>query len=431
MHVLVIGGGGREHAVVSKLSASPHRPRITCAPGNAGIAQLCATVPLAAGDVPAILAWVRQHRVDFVVVTPEDPLALGLVDRLEEKGVPAFGPTAAAAMIESSKAFAKDLMCRKGVPTARYGVFTQIEDARNYVTDMCHEAGIVVKASGLALGKGALVCDNADQALNALEDLMLAKKFGDAGETVVVEERLVGEEASVFALCDGERFVMLPPSQDHKRIGEGDTGPNTGGMGAYCPAPVVDAYLLERVGKEIFAPTLEGLAEEGCPFKGLLYGGLMVCDGDPYVIEFNARFGDPETQAVLPLLESDLLELMLACHHGGIDRLQPAWRPAACTCVVLASGGYPGSYPKGKLITGLDCDFGPDVSIFHAGTALRDGRVATAGGRVLGVSACAPTLEGSVRRAYAACERIQFEGKYLRRDIGYRALRRLDNKSIR
>ncbi|MBE7559659.1 phosphoribosylamine--glycine ligase [bacterium] len=428
MHVLVIGGGGREHAVVAKLAASRHKLRLSCAPGNAGIAQVCPTVPISAGDIPAILDWTTEHGVDFVVVTPEDPLALGLVDRLAERGVPAFGPSAAATRIESSKAFAKEIMRRKGVPTARYGIFTDFPAARDYVMETCGPSGIVVKASGLALGKGALVCDHADEAVRALEELMLEKKFGAAGETVVIEERLAGEEASVFALSDGERFITLPPGQDHKRLLDGDAGPNTGGMGAYCPAPVVDARLMARIEREILAPTLAGLAEVGCPFKGVLYCGLMVCDGDPYVIEFNARFGDPETQAILPLLESDLFDLMYACHAGGVDRVETRWRSGACTCVVLASGGYPGGYEKGKVIMGLNEDFGPDVYVFHAGTRVEEGKVVTAGGRVLGVSAWGADLAESARRAYAAADRINFEGRHLRRDIAWRGLARLEAK---
>ena len=425
MHILVIGSGGREHAVIARLLESGERPRVTCAPGNAGIATVCDVVDLAPGDVRGIVTWAQENHVDLVVATPEEPLAAGLVDLCDAAGIAAFGPTQAAARIESSKAFAKALMVRKGVPTAQYGDFTDPVEAATYTASACRDGLVVVKASGLAAGKGAVVADSEQEAQAAIREMLVERKFGAACERIIIEERLIGEEASVFALCDGTDFVTLLSSQDHKAVGEGDTGPNTGGMGAYAPAPVVDAKLMARIEREILAPTLEGLAEEGAPFKGVLYCGLMISPGgDPQVIEYNARFGDPETQVVLPLLETDLVELMQACVAGGIRDVPLKWRAGAATCVVLASGGYPGSYAKGKVMTGLDEDFGPHVSLYHAGTARRGDDVVTTGGRVLGVTAWGETLRESARRAYAACDRIEFEGKYLRRDIGWRAWKR-------
>jgi phosphoribosylamine---glycine ligase len=425
MHVLIIGSGGREHAVATSLKNSPKVSRLTCAPANAGIAQLCDTVDLQAKDVDGIVKWCQENQVDLCVATPEDPLALGLVDRLAEVGIAAFGPGAAATRIESSKAFAKNLMARKGVATARFAVFEDAASAADFAHKMDAEGKrVVVKASGLALGKGAIVADDLLEALDAIDTTMVKKAFGEAGDTIVVEERMVGEEVSVFALCDGENFKTMLPSQDHKPVGDGDIGPNTGGMGAYCPAPVADAAMMQRIEEEVFAPVLEGLKEEGCPYRGLLYAGLMICDGNPYVIEFNARFGDPETQAVLPLLENDLLELLLACCHGSIAEHELKWKSGAATCVVMASGGYPDSYEKGKVINGLDSDFGQGVFVFHAGTRQEGDTIVTNGGRVLGVTSLGGDILESTARAYEACSGIDFERKYLRGDIAFRALQR-------
>ncbi|MBN1422087.1 MAG: phosphoribosylamine--glycine ligase [Planctomycetes bacterium] len=422
MRVLVIGGGGREHALVWKLRQSEEAPEILCAPGNAGIALEARCVPIAAEDVAGLVRLARDERVDLVVVGPEAPLAAGLVDALEAEGVRAFGPRKQAAEIEASKAWCHEFLERHGVPAAGYRVFRERAACLRHI----EEAGapVVVKASGLAAGKGAIVCASLDDARRALDAMFVERAFGDAGDTVVVEEYLEGEEASCLAITDGETFLSLVPSQDHKAVYDGDKGPNTGGMGAYAPAPIVTEEIAERVEREILRPTIEGLAREGRRYVGVLYAGLMITDAGPRVIEFNCRFGDPETQVVLPLLEADLLDLLDAAAAGCLaGKRAPACDGAAVT-VVLASGGYPGAYRRGLPIEGLD-DVSPNVMVFHAGTALRDGRVVTAGGRVLDVTTADVSLRAAIDRAYAAIEGIRFEGMYCRRDIGHRALARL------
>ena len=425
MTILVVGGGGREHALAWALARSPRRPRLLCAPGNAGTAACAENVAVDAADVDGLVALAQDRAVDLVVVGPETPLVAGLADRLDEAGVPVVGPSKAAARLEGSKAFAKDVMARHGVPTAASRTFGlgAVDEARAYVE--ARPLPVVLKADGLAAGKGVVVAETREAARDALAGMLEDGAFGAAGSTVVVEDFLEGEEASVFVLTDGRDYVVLPPAQDHKRIGEGDTGPNTGGMGAYAPAPVVTPDLLARVEAEVVRPTLDGMRAEGHPYRGVLYVGLMITADGPQVVEFNCRFGDPEAQAVLPLLASDPVELFEAVAGGRLAEVSVETRPGAAACVVLASAGYPGPVETGKLVEGL----GPerdDAVVFHAGTARSpEGNVVTAGGRVLGATGLGPTLEDALAAAYAAADAVAFEGKTLRRDIGQKGLRRL------
>lgn len=425
MNVLIVGSGGREHALAWKLAQSPLNPTLYCAPGNAGTASLGANIPLKVDDIDGILAFVERTQIELTVVGPEAPLVGGLVDRLEAAGHAVVGPTAAAAQLEGSKAFAKAFMVRHSIPTATYRQFTQETYADAVAFVKAEGAPIVVKASGLAAGKGAVVCMTLDEARAALDEMLQDGRFGEASEEVIVEAFMEGEEASVFALCDGDNYVVLAPAQDHKRVGEGDTGPNTGGMGAYAPAPVVTDDVLARVQATIIEPTLAGMKAEGHPYKGILYVGLMLTEEGPQVVEFNCRFGDPETQVVLPLLQEDLLDIFRKLTQGRLDEVSVASPAEACACVVLASNGYPGSYQKGFIISGLDAVKG--ATVFHAGTtSTGDGHVATAGGRVLAVSAAGPTLADALDHAYAGVDQIDFEGKQYRRDIGQKGLRRLE-----
>ncbi len=426
MTILVVGGGGREHALVHALAQSPRQPVLLCAPGNAGTAAWAENVAVDAADVEGLVALAQTRAVDLVVVGPEVPLVAGLADRLDEAGIAVVGPSKAAAQLEGSKAFAKDVMARCGVPTAAsrtFGLGT-VDEARAYVE--AQPLPVVLKADGLAAGKGVVVAETREAAREALGEMLEDGAFGAAGSTVVVEDFLEGEEASVFVLTDGESYAVLPPAQDHKRIGEGDTGPNTGGMGAYAPAPVVTPGVLARVEAEIVRPVLDGMRAAGTPYRGVLYVGLMITDEGPKVIEFNCRFGDPEAQAVLPLLQTDLVELCEAVAHGRLADVAVETRGGAAACVVLASEGYPGGYEKGRLIRGL----GParsDALVFHAGTARSpEGNVVTAGGRVLGVTGLGATLQDALGAAYDAADTIDFEGKTLRRDIGQKGLRHLN-----
>lgn len=420
MKVAVVGSGGREHALAWKLAHSPLVAGIWCAPGNAGTARLGTNVPVAAGDIPALVELVRREGIDLVVVGPEEPLVKGLVDALGETAA-VFGPSRQAARLEGSKVFAKEFMRRWGIPTAGFAVFSEPGAARDYIRRQ--DRPLVVKADGLAAGKGAFVCDSPAQAEQVVEDLLERHTLGTAGQRVVIEERLQGEELSVLAVCDGHRHLVLLPARDHKRAFDGDRGPNTGGMGAYAPAPLPPG-LLEAISRKVLEPTLAGLAEQGVPYRGVLYAGLMLTETGPQVLEFNCRFGDPETQAVLPLLEDDLAAVLAAAARGdlaSLGREELRWRSGYAVSVVVASGGYPGPYRKGLPISGLaEAEAVPGVAaVFHAGTApAPEGGVVTAGGRVLGVTALGPTLSDAAAAAYAACEKIHFSDLHYRRDIG-------------
>ncbi len=428
MKVLVIGSGGREAALVWAAARSPRVTEVIAAPGNPGIAERTRCLPVAADDLEGVVRLARAEGVGLVLIGPEVPLTLGLADRLRAAGIPAFGPSAAAARLEGSKAFAKDFMRRHGIPTADHAVCTDPASARAAVRRF--GAPVVIKADGLAAGKGVTVARTLDEADEALHRCLTARVFGSAGECVVIEECLVGEEASVLAFCDGERDAPMAAAQDHKRVFDGDQGPNTGGMGAYAPAPVVTPEVLERVRREILEPTVRGLAQEGTPYHGVLYAGLMITPQGPKVIEYNCRFGDPETQVILPLLDTDLTDLALDCVHGRLDPGRVVWSREAAVCVVLASGGYPGEFRRGLPIEGLAAAAGlPGVHVWHAGTAREGERVVTAGGRVLNLVAVAADLPTAVRQAYAAADLIRYEGKHFRRDIAGRALQRLGLKA--
>ena len=421
MKVLVIGGGGREHAVCKKLAESPLVDALLCAPGNAGIAQVASCVPeVKATDVPGIVALARREGVDFVCVTPDDPLALGWVDALEAEGIPAFGPRACAAQMEASKIFSKNLMKKYGIPTAKSEVFDDADAALAYLDTQ--NAPIVVKADGLALGKGVIVAQTIDEAKQAVVDMMRGGRFGKSGARVLIEECMVGREVTVLCFTDGRVIVPMPASQDHKRVFDGDKGPNTGGMGAFAPSPLYTPDVAKRVTDEILLPTLHAMNAEGLDFRGVLYVGLMLTADGPKVVEYNARFGDPETQAVLPLLESDLMEIMLAVRGQRLGELAIRWRGGAAACVVLASGGYPGKYEGGKAITGIVKAEALGATVYHAGTAVKDGALVTAGGRVLGVTALGDTLADAVHHAYMAAKEIHFDGAHMRSDIGSREL---------
>ena len=422
--VLLVGGGGREHSLAWKLAQSPGLGRLVAAPGNPGIAAHARCVPVKDTAIDDLVALARRERPDLVVVGPETPLAMGLADRLRAAGFAVFGGGAAAARLESSKAFAKGLMARHRIPTARFGTFRDLESARAY----CRELGapLVVKADGLAAGKGVIICRSLEEADAALAQCLQARAFGDSGLTVVVEEFLEGEEASFFAISDGTAVLPLAAAQDHKTVWDGDRGPNTGGMGASSPAPVMDSAMEARVMAEIVRPTIAAMAGEGTPYTGVLYVGLMITREGPKVIEFNCRFGDPECQVLLPRLDEDLLALLLAAATGKGLPSSLAWSPRASVCVVMTSAGYPGHYETGRPITGLEAAGQVDgVTVFHAGTARAGGALVTAGGRVLGVQALGADVAAAIRAAYAAVERIRFDGAHYRRDIGHHALRRL------
>ncbi len=422
MKLLIVGGGGREHALAWKLAHDSMKPELFCAPGNAGTADIAVNLPLAADDLDGLTTWALRERPDLVVIGPEVPLCAGLADRLAAHGIAAFGPCAAAAQIEGSKVFSADLMRACGVPAARSQAFTDAAQALAYAETL--GAPIVVKAEGLAAGKGVTVCETIDQATLAIRQALVDRAFGAAGERILIEEFLQGEEASILALVDGRRAVMLASSQDHKRVNDGDQGPNTGGMGAYSPAPVVSDALWPRIEREVFQPILKGLDQRGIVYRGILYAGLMIAsDGTPRVLEFNCRFGDPETQAILPRLQGDLTPVLLACANGSLDPNALRWRPEACVCVVMTAGGYPGAYSKGDVITGLEQAAGhPGIHVFHAGTTRRNGTTFTAGGRVLGISALGETLQAAADNAYRAVGEISFKNAHYRHDIAARAL---------
>jgi phosphoribosylamine--glycine ligase len=422
MRILVVGGGGREHALCWAIAASPLCDRLFCAPGNAGIAREATCVPIGAEDVEALVAFARDEAIDFVVVGPEAPLVLGLADRLAEAGIKAFGPSAAAAALEGSKAFMKDLCAKYGIPTAGYARFADADAAKAYLRE--RGAPIVVKADGLAAGKGVTVAASLAEAEAAVDAALVEGAFGAAGAEVVIEERLVGEEASVFALVDGTSVLPLASAQDHKAVGDGDTGPNTGGMGAYSPAPVVSDEVARRAMTEILEPTVRAMREEGRPFRGVLYAGLMITAEGPKLLEYNVRFGDPECQVLMARLKSDLLPALIATSDGVLESFDLRWHDEAALVVVLAAKGYPGAYRKGTVIRGVEAaEEDERVVVFHAGTkAGDDGALVADGGRVLGVTALGATVAEAQRRAYAAVDRIDWPEGFCRRDIGWRAL---------
>ena len=425
MKILVVGSGGREHSLCWAIAASPLCDKLWCAPGNAGIAQEAECVAIAADDIDGLVAFSTRESVDLVVVGPEQPLVMGLVDRLEEKGIKAFGPRAAAAELEGSKGFMKDICAKYDIPTAAYGRFTDIEAARAFIREQ--GAPIVVKADGLAAGKGVTVAQTLDEALNAAEDALVEGQFGTAGAEIVIEEFMEGEEISVFALCDGKTALPLASAQDHKAAYDGDKGPNTGGMGAYSPAPAMTDELLAEVMKTIIQPTIDGMAAEGRPYKGVLFAGLMLTRDGVKLLEHNVRFGDPECQVLMMRLKSDLVGALAATVDGVLDRFDLRWYDDAALAVVLAAEGYPGSYEKGSEIKGVEAagDADENVTIFHAGTKRDgDGPLLAAGGRVLNVTALGRTVAEAQSRAYAAVDRIDWPGGFCRRDIGWRAVAR-------
>lgn len=424
MDILVVGSGGREHALVWKLAQSMRVNNIYCAPGNPGIGQIAECIEIKADDVDGLVAFVEAQKIDMTIVGPEVPLLAGLVDVLQAKGYKAFGPTRAAAEIEGSKAFAKHLMQKYHIPTADYAVFTELDAALAYIEEK--GAPIVVKADGLAAGKGVIVAMDKQTAVDAVKSIMGDKIFGTAGNRVVLEEYLEGEEASLLAFSDGKRVAPMVSAQDHKRVFDHDEGPNTGGMGTYAPAPVVTEEIRRKVIDEVLLPTVQAMAAEGRPYKGVLYAGLMITEQGPKVIEFNARFGDPETQVILPLLETDLVDICEAVIEGNLAQQMITWADDAAVCVVMASGGYPGSFEKGLEITGLkEADSMPGVISFHAGTAKKEEKLVTAGGRVLGVTARGASIAGAIERAYEGVSKIRFAGAHYRTDIGQRALKRI------
>ena len=427
MNLLVVGGGGREHTIIKKLKENPSVETIYALPGNGGIAQDAVCVPeIGAKDIPAIVDFAKSHAIDFAVVAPDDPLALGCVDRLHEAGIPCFGPDAKAARIEASKVFSKNLMKKYGIPTASYEVFNDPAKALEYLKTASFP--IVIKADGLALGKGVLIPQNLVEAEDAVKTIMEDKAFGDSGNEIVIEEFLTGPEVSVLAFTDGTAIRPMVSSMDHKRAGDNDTGLNTGGMGTVAPNPYYTADVAQVCMDTIFLPTLAAMRAEGCPFKGCLYFGLMITPQGPKVIEYNCRFGDPETQVVLPLLKTDLLTVMQAVENETLADLEVEWSDGAAACVILASGGYPSHYEKGKVMS-FPASTPANVTIYHAGAKLDgEGRLVTSGGRVLGITAMAPTLKEALADAYAAAETVNFDGKYMRHDIGRRALAAMEEQ---
>ena len=421
MRILMVGGGGREHALIKALKKSPRAEKIFCAPGNGGISKDAVCRQVDPMDLEGIVDLAKTEKIDLVFVAPDDPLAAGLVDKLAAAGIRAFGPSGAAAQIEASKVFSKNLMKKYGIPTAAYEVFDAAEQALAYIREQ-NSYPAVVKADGLALGKGVIICEDYAAAEEAVRSIMLDKKFGASGNRVVVEQFITGPEVSVLAFTDGKTVKPMVSSMDHKRIFDGNRGPNTGGMGTISPNPFYTDEMAERCMREIFLPTIKAMEAEGRPFKGCLYFGLMLTVDGPKVIEYNARFGDPEAQVVLPRLQTDLVDIAEAVIDGKLAELDIQWQPGAAACVVMASGGYPGSYEKGIEIRGLD-ESGqvPGATVYHAGTALQTGRFVTAGGRVLGVTATGETLEQALEKAYDAVERISFTGAHYRKDIGHAA----------
>jgi phosphoribosylamine--glycine ligase len=423
MKVLLTGSGGREHAIAWKLAQSKELEKLYIAPGNPGTEACGENVPIKDNDIDKLLTFAKEKKIGLLVVGPEEPLALGIVNAFEAAGIKAFGPTAAAAQLESDKAFSKQLMRSAAISTAEGKIFDNLKDAKKYIAS--RDEAVVVKAAGLAKGKGVFVCNDPADGILAAEKIMVQRIFGDAGSRIVVEDKLLGEEASILAFVDGFNIYVMESSQDHKPIGDGDTGPNTGGMGAYSPAPVVTEKLMEQISQEILVPIVDAMNRNETPYKGVLYAGLMITAGGPRVLEFNVRFGDPETQPILMRLKNDLLKVLLAVCDGKLDEVTLDWDSRPAVCVVMASKGYPGDYEKGKIITGLDeAGKSDDVVVFHAGTAKKNGDIVTNGGRVLGVTALGDTIAAAKARAYQAVEIIKFDGAYWRRDIADKAIKK-------
>jgi phosphoribosylamine--glycine ligase len=418
MKVLVVGSGAREHALAWKLSQSPRVSEVLCLPGNAGTEAVARNLAGRADDLERVVEAARQHGVGLVVVGPEDPLVRGVVDALAAAGIPAFGPDASGAKLEGSKSFSKFLMRDAGVPTAAFEVFTDADAAERYIREAARP--LVIKADGLAAGKGVVVAKDTAEALDAVRRIMREREFGAAGDTLLVEECLVGQEVSFHVVADGERYVALAPAQDHKRVGDGDQGPNTGGMGAYSPPPVVTPEVEQKILTHVVEPTLRQMRERGTPFRGALFVGLMICDGEPMVLEYNTRFGDPETEVLMARWDGDVLPLLLGSAQGDLSGVETRWAAPSALCVVMASEGYPASYPKGRVIEGLE-RVGDDAVVFHAGTTREGERIVTSGGRVLTVTATGDDLDQAAARAYAAVDAIHFEGAHFRRDIGHHA----------
>ncbi len=428
MKILIIGSGGREHAIARKVAQSDLKPTLIFAPGNPGMAQLGQCVPVSAEDIDGLTVLAKKEQPDLTIVGPEAPLVEGLVDKLLSLRLKVFGPRAQAAQLEGSKAFSKEFMARYNIPTAAYQTFTELQPAQDYLTKV--GAPIVIKASGLAAGKGAIVCSTLESAREAVDSMLGANpQFGQAGSKVVIEECMQGEEASILAICDGESYTILPSSQDHKRALDNDEGPNTGGMGAYSPAPLVTPELLARVESEVIVPVLQGMKQEGCPFTGVLYAGIMVTSEGPKVVEFNVRLGDPEAQVVLPAYQGDFLKLILASLEGTLTSYPTPQSTGSSAIVILAAGGYPGPYNKGEIINGLDRPLPEGAHIIHAGTKEQDGNIVTNGGRVLGVVGQAGNLKLALAAAYNAVECISFKGMHFRKDIGQKGLNRINNLS--
>ncbi len=422
MKVLIVGGGGREHALCWKIKDSILVKEVYCAPGNGGTALIAKNIPIKAEDVNGIVDFAKNNKIELVIIGPEAPLNLGIVDMLSKEGIMAFGPSKKAALLEGSKVFAKNIMKKYNIPTASFEVFEEPEMAKEYIKKI--GAPLVVKADGLAAGKGVYVCKTEEEALNAIDDIMVKKIFGSAGDKVVVEECLEGEEASFLVFTDGKTVIPMDSSQDHKRIFDNDEGPNTGGMGAYSPAPVVSKEVFDKVMEKVIYPTIMGMEKEGSPFKGVLYAGLMIKDGEPYVLEFNTRFGDPEAQPLLMRIKNDIVPVLIGCIDGKLENEYLLWQQKHSVCVVIASGGYPADYKKGYEIKGLEDINDENIYVFHAGTKLVDGKIYTDGGRVLGVTALGDNIKEAIDNAYKAVGKIYFEGMHYRKDIGRRAILR-------
>jgi phosphoribosylamine---glycine ligase len=422
MKILVVGGGGREHVLIWKIKQSPLVNKMYSAPGNGGIARLAECVDISAEDIEGLVKFAKDKRIDLTVVGPEAPLVAGIVDRFEGEGLKIFGPSAKAAQLEGSKVFAKEFMHRCNIPTAIFKTFTDIKEAKVFAAK--GQYPLVVKADGLAAGKGVLICKDNQEAEKALDEIMKDKIFKEAGNQIVIEECLLGEEASILAISDGVNYILLEPSQDHKRIFDDDIGPNTGGMGAYSPAPVINGDMLKKIEARIIDPAIRGMNREGNPFRGVLYAGLMITENGPMALEFNVRFGDPEAQAVLPRLKNDLVEMMVAATEERLNDYQLSWDKRACVCVVISSGGYPGKFEKGKEITGLEEVDDKSTFVFHAGTKKEGAKLVTNGGRVLGIVSLDNTIEDTIHRVYRSVEKIKFDRCFFRRDIGAKALQR-------